>query len=127
MSTKNFKVKKQVTRTPLKMVNEVPVYIRVDSDLYDLPAEVTLKQAKGQARPKVIDVTDLQTNMGHSLMMYSVLQSELEKAFGPTGWTGKELQVIKHDVRGSKGYHTFSIAEIEEDEDDIDFETGEMR
>jgi len=121
MSNPKFKVKKQVTRTPLKMVNEVPVYIRVDSDLYDLPPEVTLKQAKGQERPKVIDVTDLESNMGHSLMMYSVLQSELEKAFGPSGWAGKELQIIKHDVRGSKGYHTFSIGEIEECDYDVDF------
>ena len=111
---RSFKVKKQLTRQPLNLVPGLPKFIRVDSDYYELPPEVTIKQAKGQPRPLVLDVTDLETGVGHSMIMYAVLKSELDKAYPNSGdKVGKELMIVRHDARGAKGYCTFDIAELE--------------
>lgn len=108
-----FKVKKQITRTPLTLLPELPVYVKIESGYYDLPAEVTIKQAKGQQRPIIIDVTDLETGVGHSMMMYTVLKSELDRAYPDQSFVGKSLMIVRHDMRGAKGYCTFDIAELE--------------
>ena len=109
-----FKVKKQITRTPLQLLPEFPVYVKIESGYYDLPPEVTIKQAKGQARPIIVDVTDLETGVGHSMMMYTVLKSELDKAYPDQTFVGKSLMIVRRDVRGQKGYCTFDIAELED-------------
>lgn len=109
-----FKIKKQITRTRLTLLPELPVYVKIESGYYDLPPEVTIKQAKGQERPIIVNVVDLETGVGHSMMMYTVLKNELDRAYPEQSFVGKSLMIVRHDMRGAKGYCTFDIAELED-------------
>lgn len=111
-----FKVKKHVTLPLLKILDDVPVYIRVESAIEkakEIAATRTRSDAAPKQPPELIHVIDLETGEHAQIIANAVLASTFRDEYPDNGYIGKSFQVIRHKMREGKNYATFSVTEIE--------------
>lgn len=112
----DFKVKKHVTLPLLKIVDETPVYIRIESAIEkakELAATRTRSDAAPKQPPELIHVVNLETGEHAQIIANAVLASTFRDEYPENGYIGKSFQVIRHKMREGKNYATFSVTEIE--------------
>lgn len=117
---------KQVTRTVLQQVEGVPIAIRFDGPAYQ---GEELQQGKGSgvkmAPARLANITNLIDGQAMSLIMNTVLEGELLRAYGgeadgtgdkTPGYVGKSFAIRSHkpvDAEGkAKRYRVYQIIEL---------------
>jgi len=113
-----FKVAKQVTRTVLQQVNEVPFYIEITSSIHVSTIDPEYSKYKnkdtGEASlPDVCDVTNLETGECQILIVNTVLGSELERNYPGDSYVGRSFGVLRTKSEMDKRYFTYKIIELE--------------
>ena len=113
-----FKVAKQVTRTVLQQLNEVPFYIEITSSIHASTIDPEYSKYKnkdtGEASlPDVCDVTNLETGECQTLIVNAVLGSELNRHYPDDGYVGRSFGVLRTKSEVDKRYFTYKIIELE--------------
>ena len=122
-SRPKFTVKSHVTRQLIKIVAGTEYFFRAESAIYDAPEESGGRKpragsaAEAQKPPKLLNVIELTTKTVGVVVVPHVLNEELTRFFPDNGYVGKDFYIIKHAMEEGKKYSTFTIQEIEmEDE-----------
>lgn len=110
------KVKQKLTFAQLKLVENVPCYIKITKAIYEGKELKTTGEAK-QKPANLMHVTDLSTGEEDMIIVVpSVLQSTLEESYEKETYVGKGFAVVMGEIKegsGSRKYRTFKIDEIE--------------
>lgn len=116
----SFTVAKQVTKTVLPQIDGQPFYIRFETKAYQGEELKTGRGGKQQYAPaRLAEVTDLETNQLHLLIMNTVLESELDRSFPDGGYAGKCFAINRAPKANKDGvvdpetrYKVYTILEI---------------
>lgn len=126
----SFKRVKTVTRPQLKLENDKPVYVTIESEIFDAdpiskgrprtPADGAAPAEGDKAimqPPRLVNVLDLVHNKRESQMIVNaIVESELTKKYPSDAYVGKSFEIQKHGMQGGKRYATFDIFEIKVDD-----------
>jgi hypothetical protein len=106
------KVKKVLTLPMLKLVKDMPVYVKITEKFF------IGKAIDDKKEPATIaNVVCLDTKEGAQIIVPSVLKSTLTEAYPDDGYVGKCFMITKTSAAGDAGkaYAKFSISELEDD------------
>lgn len=102
-----FVVKAALVVPAIRLQLDKPIYIKLTEIFVVTPA-------KGEEPEKThATCIDLQTGESGRLWVDPYLNSVLQDAFPEASYVGKSFQIIKHPKPSGKGYHTFTVNEIE--------------
>lgn len=104
----NFKVTKIVTVPLLKPSIDVPFYVTITGAIF-LGKQVDDKMEQAH----LVNVTNLETSESQQIIVPAVLLSLLTEEYPDNSYIGKSFQLIKHAKPSGKGYHPFTMNEIE--------------
>jgi hypothetical protein len=109
-----FETVKHVTLPTLKMELDQAVYVRFEAAIYQAKA-LTRGRAgtDGQqmAPPELAHVTELTRNRECTIIVNSVLGTELRETYPNDGYVGKSFKLVKSKLE-SRRYATFDITEV---------------
>lgn len=108
-----FQVKRRVTLPLLKPQLDVPVYVRVDGQVFQ---GKEVKQAAGTAKmeaAQLMNVTNLETGEAAQMIVPSVLLGIFQDEYKDGAYVGTCFEIVKHPKGSGKRYHPFSVTEIE--------------
>ena len=113
-----FKKVKSVTVPVLKLLSDQPVYIRVQSRM-EVSKQIENKKAgvKPMDPATVLHVVDLSTGEEAILIVGKVLEGVFNETYADGSYVGKDFEIVNHGKRGDKKYNTYSVAQIEVEED----------
>lgn len=118
-----FHVKKQVTRTVLPQVDGVAYAVAFTSEIRDSEVMEAGRGGKAKMSPaRIAEITNLETGELQLLIMNTVLEGELSKAYPDNGFVGRMFTFMRKqgpDRKDDRGYKVYQIAEIELDGDDV--------
>lgn len=103
-----FKRTKVITVPLLKPAIDVPVYIRADAPIY-----VGKKIDDKMEAAHLLNCTNLESGEMNQLIIPAVLLSLFSETYENDSYVGKCFEVTKHPKPSGKGYHPFSLNEIE--------------
>ena len=111
------KIIRRVTMPSLKLMPEVPVYVKITDPLFQ-GREIKGKEGEEQkAPPKILNVINLETGEAMQLVAGTVVVSELTENYPNDAYVNKCFMITKGKKReqaGGRGYFTYEISEIEE-------------
>lgn len=114
-----FTRKRAVTLPTFKVEVDKPLYLKVNGAMY-LGKEQ--KAAAGDAKggkakmdqpATIMPVTNVETGEQGQIIVNAVLKGILEETYPDESYVDKAFEIVKHDKRAGKRYHTFSVFEIE--------------
>lgn len=116
LAAAGFEVVKQVTRSILVQRDGVPFAVTFEGAAYE-GQEITESRGGAKMEPaRLCDVLNLITHEKQSLIMNTVLEHELERAYPNGSYVGKSFAIRGArpvDAEGKqKRYRTYEIAEI---------------
>lgn len=123
MAKSNFtpKVVRPLVLPTLKLVEENPVYVRIETTMSkSTMKETRVEKDKGAPKGKQMDpaticqVTNLETGERQTLICGSVLESTLDESYPGGKYVGVCFGITKHAKASGKRYNTYSIDEIED-------------
>lgn len=122
MANAKFKpvIIKRVTMPTLKLVTDVPVYVKILDKIFKAKAQKLKEGEKEKDRkepPMIFNVVNLETGEDMQLVAGAVVQSEICETYLKDSYVGKCFMIKKgkkKDLSGGRGYFTYEIAEIEE-------------
>lgn len=106
-----FVVKKQITRTVLRQIENEPFYIEFET----AAAEGEKLEGSKMQPARLCNVHNLDTNAKELLIMNTVLEKELDKAYPDQSYVGKAFAIrskVNDRGEGNK-YRIYEIAELE--------------
>lgn len=110
-----FKRKKLLTRPVLKMLKDIPVYIRFEGKIY-LGKE--MKQKSGEDKKKepahLADVVDLDSGELAQIIVNAVPMSVLMENYPDNDYVGKCFAITRQGRKEGKSYDPFLVEEIED-------------
>jgi hypothetical protein len=107
-----YKIAKQVTRTVLHQHDGEPFYIQFQSSIRRSTVEPAGDKAD-MAPPNIADVLNLETGEMQILVMNTVLESELQRAYPNDDYVGRMFGVKRGKSELDKRYKVYTIIEIE--------------
>jgi hypothetical protein len=117
-----FAVKKQVTRSVLQQKDGEVFYVTIEAPAYQ-GQEITMDGRSGKpkmAPARLCEVVNLSTGELQLLIMNTVLESELARAYPPSveggdpTYSGHSFAILRaHPAEADKRYKTYKILEIE--------------
>lgn len=114
------KIIKRVTMPTLKLVPDVPVYVKILDPIFQAK-EQKLKEgekAKDQKKPPMLfNVLNLETGESMQLVVGAVVLSEIVDNYEKNSYVGLCFMIIKgkkKDLSGGRSYFTYEIAQIED-------------
>lgn len=122
------KILKRVTMPTLKLVADVPVYVKILDKIF-LGKAPKLKEGEKEKDaknpPMIFNVTNfvfndkgkLQSSDAMQLVAGAVVQSEIVDTYEKHSYVDRTFMITKgkkKDLSGGRGYFTYEIAEIEE-------------
>ncbi len=114
------KIIRRVTLPTLKLVPDVPVYVKILDKIFEAKPQ-KLKEGekeKDQKKPPMLfNVANLETGEAMQLVAGVVVQNEIVDNYPKDSYVGKCFMIVKgkkKDLAGGRGYFTYEIAEIEE-------------
>lgn len=109
-----FKVKRNITLPLIKPQLDVPVYIKITSEMF---VGKDVSAAKGDAKKMepatLVNCVNLETGEEAQIIVPAVLKGIFEDEFPDNGYVGKAFSITKHPKASGKQYHPFSVAELE--------------
>lgn len=111
--SRTFKVKRPITLPQLKLVEEQPIYVRMESMIYQ-GKEVPDSDMDA---PLLVKVTNLETGELQEVVVGSVLNSVLTEDMEDS-YEGLCFMITMHTKADGKRYRTYTIAEIEDPDND---------
>jgi hypothetical protein len=112
-----FVVKKQLTRTVMREIIGTPYAVMFQGAIYQGEDLKSAKAGAVKMEPaRLCDVLNLETGELQSLILYSVLEGEIHRAYPGDSYIGKSLLIRASRPEG-KRYRTYEIAEIEASDD----------
>lgn len=107
-------VARQVTRTVLRQDDGKPFYVLIESaaDISDMPEEAKAKKKDDMAPARVCNVVNLETGEPQVLIMNTVLESELDRAYPNGDYVGRSYAISRQQAATDKRYKTYRILEI---------------
>ena len=114
------KIIKRVTMPTLKLVPDVPAYVKITDPIFDGKASKKKNAKDGdddKKPPKILNVINLETGEAMQLVCGAVVVSEINDNYKDNSYVGKCFEIIKGgkvDAGGGRGYFTYKIAEIED-------------
>ena len=118
-----FHVKKQVTRTVLHQVDGVAYAVAFTSEIRDSEVVESGRGGKAKMSPaRISEITNLESGELQILIMNTVLEGELTKAYPDNGFVGKMFTFMRKqgpDRKDDRGYKVYQIAEIEFEGDEF--------
>jgi hypothetical protein len=103
-----FKVKKHVTVPLLKLVNNVPVYVKFTGEIFTGKVVDDKKEA-----PQMANVVDLTTGQEMQIILGTVLVGNLQESYPDAGYVNKQFELVKNAPEGTRKYSLYQITEIE--------------
>lgn len=103
-----FKVKKHVTVPLLKMVNNTPIYVKFQGEIFKGKVVDDKKEA-----PTMANIINLQTGEEQQIILGTVLVGNLEEEYPNAGYVGKSFELVKSAPEGARKYSLYNITEIE--------------
>jgi hypothetical protein len=114
------KIIKRVTMPTLKLVPDMPVYVKILDKIFEGKTpklkEGEKKEDQKQA-PWLFNVVNLETGENMQLVAAAVIRSEIVDNYPKDAYVNKCFMIVKgkkKDLSGGRGYFTYEIAEIEE-------------
>lgn len=114
------KIIKRVTMPTLKLVPDVPVYVKILDPIFQAK-EQKLKEgekAKDQKKPPMLfNVLNLETGEAMQVVVGAVVQSEIVETYPKEKYVGLCFMITKlkkKDLSGGRGYFTYEINQIED-------------
>ena len=109
-----FKKAKSVTVPVLKLMPDVPVYIRAEQKM-EMSKQIATKKVgdKPMDPATIMHVTDLDSDNENILIVGKVLEGVINDTYPDHSYVGKCFEIINHGKRGDKKYNTYSVTEIE--------------
>lgn len=122
MANAKFKptIIKRVTMSTLKLVPDVPVYVKILDKIFQAKAQKLKEGEKEKDRknpPMIFNVVNLETGEAMQLVAGAVVQSEICGNYEKDSYVNLCFMIIKgkkKDLSGGRGYFTYEIAQIEE-------------
>lgn len=120
------KVIKHVTMPTLKLMPDVPVYVKILDAMFEGKSQKAKEGEEAKKAPTIINVLSFSVNedntaletTGETCQMVAgkVLESELTESYPKDGYVGKVFMVVKGKKKGTgdRGYFTYTVQEIEE-------------
>ena len=112
-----YKVTKTIGSNFWKWEQGKEKVFRVDSAIYVGRAMRTNSGIKEP--PDLMDVTDVETGRQYSLLVHTVLKSNLTEAYPDETYVGKFFSATQHAKEEGKRYCGFTVNEVEVDPADI--------
>jgi hypothetical protein len=121
------KLVKQVTRTVLQQKDGVPFAVHFESAAIESEVTQETKGGKPKMAPaRVCDVVDIADGSKKILIMNTVLEGELSRAYPELSYVGKQFLLRSHFPVGSDGkaknYKVYEIIEIS-----VDYLSGKVQ
>jgi len=110
----DFDVVKHVTVPVLKVPDDgTPVYFKSNGAIYKAKP-LTAKESTEPAKqpPELMEVTELQSGEIKTIIINTVLGTELRDKYPNDGYVNKQFRIRKYKMQGGKAYATFEITEI---------------
>ena len=112
-------VVRQVTRTILKQEDQVPLYVEFETAAREGMPIKAADPKKAMPPARIADVINLETGELQLLIMNTVLESELDRAYGVGGYGDKRLGVLPNKPGTGNGvdrrYALYRIVEVDYD------------
>ena len=122
-----FRVLKQVTRSLLKPVENVAVYVTVTSAIKEAPRDEEIKsvrkskkapaadaETESKAPPLVMDVTNLETGELQQMIVPAVLETEIKRHYDDDSYVGLSFILVRLAMVKKAGGHSYSRWSIQE-------------
>lgn len=108
-----FKKSKQVTLPILKKVDDVPVYVRIDSKIFEGKEVAGNSANNAKMKPaRLVNVTELTSGEQMQMIVNTVLESILNENYPKESFVGKCFEIVQYQPEGKK-YKNFRVAEGE--------------
>lgn len=113
-----FKRKKLLTRPVLKMVENVPVYVKFEGPIYvgkELKSDRAQKEGDKKREPAhLADVIDLASGEQAQIIAAAVVVSVLDENYPDKGYVGKCFSITKKGRAPGKQYFGYNVEEIDD-------------
>ena len=117
-SKKAFKpvVVKHVTMPTLKLVPDVPAYVKITAPIFEGKTQPVKKGETAKKAPMIFNVINLESGEVCQMVAGTVVHREIIDTYPKDAYVDKCFMIIKGKKKGSgdRGYFTYEIAEIEE-------------
>ena len=108
-----FRTVRQITRTVLQQLEGIPFAITFESGAYEGENLQTTRGGGLKMQPaRLAEILNLETGERQLLIMNTVLERELLKAFPDNGYIGHSF-IVRGKKPDGKGYRVYEIQEIE--------------
>jgi hypothetical protein len=109
-----FKKTKTVTVPVLKLMPDVPVYVKVEGKM-EISKQVAGTKVAGQAMEPatIMHCTNLDGDSECLLIVGKMLKSVIEESYPDNSYVGKCFEIVNHGKRGDKKYNAYSLCEVE--------------
>jgi len=107
------KVVKRVTMPTLKLLPDVPAYVKITDKIFE-GKDNKKKKDDNKKPPMVFNVINLETGEHMQMVAGAVVQSEIAENYENHSYVGKCFMIVKGKKKGTgeRGYFTYEIAEI---------------
>jgi hypothetical protein len=109
---------RSVTLPVFKVEVEVPLYLMVNGPMFiGKPVEAKTgadgKKGVPMEPATIMPVTNIETGEVGQIIVNAALKSILDETYPKDSYVEKSFEIVKHEKRAGKRYHTFSVFEIE--------------
>jgi len=107
------KILKNITLPLIKPSIDVPVYIKITSEIFVGKAIKKAGDGKDMEAAKLVSCINLETGEESQIIVPSVLNGILTDDYPDAAYIGKGFKLVKHAKGSGKAYHAFSVAELD--------------
>lgn len=110
---RKFKTLRNITLPVLTAKIEVPLYVRVTSEMR-IGKEMKVKEGEAKKAPATLcSVVNLETGEVAELIVAAVVKSVFDEHYPGHTYVGKSFCLVKHEKKAGKNYFNFSVDEID--------------
>ncbi len=107
---------KHVTMPTLKLVPDVPAYVKITEKIFEGTTQPAKKGEPEKKAPMIFNIINLETGEVCQMVAGTVVHREIVDSYPKDSYVNNCFMIIKGKKKGSgdRGYFTYEIAEIEE-------------
>lgn len=119
MAEPKFKTKKNLTKSLIKFVEGVTVYVKIQGAMFigkEMKGRASNTEAKKEPAT-LCDVVNLETGEEQQIILHAVVKSVFADEYPNDSYIGKGFSLTKMGKEPGKTYNKFKVEEIELPED----------